>query len=50
MALVQLVQQGKDPAVDIRLRDHVDRIWQIALARWCCPVEVVSDVSLPRWT
>ena len=36
--------------LDIRCRDHADRIWQKALARQCCPVEVVSDISLPRWT
>lgn len=48
MVLVRPVQQGKDPVLDIRLRDHADQIWQRALARRCCPFEIVSDVFLSR--
>lgn len=48
MALVLLVRRGRDPDVDIRLRDRVDRILQRALAQQCRPCEFVSSVSLTK--
>jgi hypothetical protein len=48
MVLVLPVRRGRDPDVDIRLRNRVDRIWQRALAQQCRPCEFVSSVSLTK--
>lgn len=50
MALVRPVLQRRGPVLDIRLRDHVEQIWQRALARRYRPCEFVSGMSLAWWT